>query len=54
MADTPFVEKFKKATNTKADVEKVRQKHLADGAKSSVLTEDDTNWIVTTVWAGDC
>ena len=28
--------------------------HLANGARSSVLTEDATNWILTTVWPGDC
>ena len=54
MADATVVDKYPKATNTKADVEKIRQEHLADDAKSSTLTENTTHWILTTVWAGDC
>jgi hypothetical protein len=54
MADATVVDKYPKASNTKADVEELRQQHLADGAKSSTLTEDATNWILTTVWPGDC
>jgi len=54
MADAPVVSKYPKATNNKADVQKIQQKHLDDGAKSCVLTDDATNWILTTVWAGDC
>lgn len=55
MADATVVEKFPKSTNTKADVQKVQQQHLADGAKSSTLDESDpSDWILTTVWPGDC
>jgi hypothetical protein len=55
MADATIVERFPKATNTKADVQQVQQKHLTDGAKSSVLNESDSSdWILTTVWPGDC
>ena len=54
MADATVVDEYPKATNTKAAVEQLRDKHLADGAKSSVITEGDTNWILTTVWPGEC
>jgi|HubBroStandDraft_4_1064222.scaffolds.fasta_scaffold1405415_2 hypothetical protein len=55
MADATCVDKYPKATNTKADVQKIQQQHLADGAKSSTLDESDpTDWILTTVWPGDC
>jgi hypothetical protein len=55
MADATTVDKYAKATNSKADVQKIQQQHLADGAKSCVLDESDpTDWILTTVWPGDC
>ena len=54
MADATTVDKYPKATNTKAEVQAISQNHLANGARSSVLTEDATNWILTTVWPGDC
>jgi hypothetical protein len=55
MADATVTEKFAKATNSKADVQKTQQQHLAGGAKSSDLDESDpTDWILTTVWPGDC
>jgi hypothetical protein len=46
------VTKFPKATNNRADLEKIRKSRLASGAKSSELTEDDMNWVLTTVWPG--
>ena len=52
MADTTTVDTYPKATNQKSDVEAIAQNH--NGAKSSVVTEDASNWILTTVWAGDC
>ncbi len=52
MADATVVDKYPKATTTKADVEKIRANKLRNGAKSCVLTEDATNWILTTVWPG--
>jgi hypothetical protein len=54
MADTTTVDTYPKATNTQAEVQAIAQNHLANGAKSSVVTEDATNWIVTTVWPGGC
>jgi hypothetical protein len=54
MADTTTVDTYAKATNTKAQVQAIADNHVANGAKSSVITEDATNWILTTVWAGDC
>jgi hypothetical protein len=36
MADATTVNKYPKATNTKADVQKIQQQFLKDGAKSSV------------------
>lgn len=54
MADATVVDTFPKTTTTKAQVEQIRQNKLANGAKSSVITEDNTNWILTTVWPGDC
>jgi hypothetical protein len=54
MADTTVVDLYPKATNTQAEVQKIALNHLANGAKSSVVTEDATNWILTTVWPGGC
>lgn len=42
-------EKFPKADNTRAQVEAERQECLNRGATSSEITEDATNWILTTV-----
>lgn len=42
-------EKFSKAENSREKVEAERQERLARGATSSVITEDATNWILTTV-----
>ncbi|MFI5020044.1 MAG: hypothetical protein ACHQRJ_00120 [Alphaproteobacteria bacterium] len=52
MPDKTVVETSPKATTTKAQVQAVQAQHLSDGAKSSVITEDPTNWILTTVWPG--
>ena len=54
MPDATTIEMFSKATNTKEDVKKLQQENLDGGAKSCELTEDATNWILTTVLAGDC
>jgi hypothetical protein len=54
MADTTTVDTYPKATNTRADVDAIAQNHLANGARRSVVTEDASNWILTTTWAGDC
>jgi len=40
MADATVINKYPKATNTKADVQKIQQQHLADGARSSVRREE--------------
>ena len=47
------VNKFPKATNSRADIEKIQQRNLDNGAKSSEITEDSSNWLLTTVWPGD-
>ncbi len=52
MPDTTVVEKFPKATTTRAQVEAVQAQHLSAGAKSSLITDDGTNWVLTTVWPG--
>ena len=54
MPDATVIDRYPKATNSQADVEKIRQQRLADGAKSCVLSEDATDWIMTTIWPGDC
>jgi hypothetical protein len=53
MPDMTTINKFPKAETTRADVERVRQERLESDAKSCVLSEDDSNWILTTVWPGD-
>jgi hypothetical protein len=54
MADQTFIEKFAKAEVNRPQVEQVRQQHLDAGAESSEITDDAANWILTTVWPGDC
>jgi hypothetical protein len=53
MPDATTVDKFPKTETTKADVERVRQERLDSGARSCDLSEDNSNWILTTVWPGD-
>jgi hypothetical protein len=50
---TANVVQYPKATNSKADIEKIQQRNLANGAKSSEITEDSSNWLLTTVWPGE-
>jgi hypothetical protein len=52
MADATVVDKYPKATVSKTEVQKIQTNKLDNGAKSCVLTEDSTNWILTTVWPG--
>jgi hypothetical protein len=53
MADVPIVETFPKITVSKSEVEAERNFKLTlHGVKSSTVTEDDQNWILTTVFAG--
>ena len=52
MADTPAGDPYPTTTNTREDVEAIAQNHLANGAISSVVTQNGTNWVLTTVWAG--
>jgi hypothetical protein len=52
MADATVVDKYPKATVSKAEVQQIQTNKLNNGAKSCVLTEDSTNWILTTVWPG--
>ena len=52
MADTTVVDKYPKTTNTKAKVQAVAQNHIKHGAKSSVVTDGGTDWLLTTTWPG--
>ena len=52
MPDQTVVDTYPKATVTQAQVQQIKADKLANGAKSSVITEDPTNWILTTVWPG--
>ena len=52
MADQTVVQTFKKTEITKDQVKSVRQQNLDAHAKSSEITEDESNWILTTVWPG--
>jgi hypothetical protein len=52
MADTTVVDKYPKATNTEPSVQAVAQNHINNGAKSSVVTDGGTDWVLTTVWPG--
>jgi hypothetical protein len=54
MADTPAVDCYPMTTSTRAEVEALAQNHLANGAISSVVTENaaGTKWVLTTVYAG--
>ncbi len=54
MPDTTTVDTYPKDTNTRAEVQAIAQNHLDNGARSSVVTEDANNWILTTVWPGGC
>jgi hypothetical protein len=47
---TTTVETFPKATTTRDQVEAERKARLTGGAVSSTITEDATNYILTTVW----
>jgi hypothetical protein len=54
MADVTVKRPYDKATNTKQAVQNVQKEILANkantGAKSCDLSEDDTNWYLTTVY----
>ena len=43
------IEKFPKATTPRAKVDQIAHDHVDNGAVSSDVTEDDGNWIITTV-----
>lgn len=54
MAERTVVDPYPKVTNTRAAVEAMAQANLATGnAITSVVTEDATNWLLTTVWKVD-
>ena len=46
------VDKYPKATVTQAQVQQIQTDRLANGATSCDLSQDSTNWILTTVWPG--
>jgi hypothetical protein len=52
MADATVVDKYQKATVSKDEVEQIQKNKLTNGAKTCTLTDDSTNWILTTVWPG--
>jgi hypothetical protein len=52
MADATVVDTYPKTTVSKAQVQQIQANKLGNGAKSCALTEDSTNWILTTVWPG--
>lgn len=54
MADATVVNKFPKLTNTKQDILNLQKQFKDDGATSCDLSEDADNYILTTVWPGDC
>jgi hypothetical protein len=45
------IELFEKAKTSRADIERERDERLKSDAKSSTITDDDKNWILTTVWS---
>jgi hypothetical protein len=53
MADATVVDTYAKSEFTKAQVQQFQTEKLAAGAKSCDLSDDATNWILTTVWPGD-
>jgi hypothetical protein len=52
MPDATVVDRYPKATVSKDEVEQIQTNKLDNGAKSCALTDDSTNWILTTVWPG--
>jgi len=44
------VETYPKATVTNDQMNRRRDRYLKAGASSCTLTDDGTNWILTTVW----
>ena len=52
MADATVIDTYEKLTVSKTEVEKIQANKLSHGAKSCVLTDDETHWILTTVWPG--
>jgi muramidase (phage lysozyme) len=52
VADVSFVETFPKQSTTQAQVEAERDfKRTLPGVTSSVITQDDSNWILTTIFS---
>ena len=44
---------YEKASNSRIDVDNIGKNHINNGALSSELTEDDSHWVLTTVWPGN-
>lgn len=53
MSDAEVVDKYPKATVSKVQVAEIQADRLKNGASSCTLSEDATNWILTTVWPGE-
>jgi hypothetical protein len=52
MPDQTVVDQFPKSAYSKEQVQEIQKNKLDNGAKSCDLSEDDSNWILTTVWPG--
>ena len=48
----PLIERFAKATNVRQQAEEAAHQHLTAGAVSSVITEEDDYFVLTTVLIG--
>lgn len=49
-SDVTTVDKYVKTAFTREQVEEMAENKTENGASSSVVTEDATFWIMTTVW----
>ena len=50
MPSKTVVETWEKATTPRTTVDSERRERLNSGATSSAITDDATNWILTTQW----
>ena len=52
MPNASTVDNYPQSDFTRAQVEQFQADKLANGATSSTITEDASNWVLTTVWPG--
>jgi hypothetical protein len=50
MPSRTTVERWPKSTTARSYVEQERQARLNSGATLSDISDDETNWVLTTVW----